>query len=123
MPQCECSLKQLNKSMDSYITKLMLQNESSEAAIAERRKKLHQLSCAIRADEDYQRLATGNIAKLEELTEALDARHKEQMKERQKQLKSLKKELSEVEMLSNEAEIACKALSSARHIERINLFL
>ncbi|XP_037781925.1 uncharacterized protein LOC119578410 isoform X2 [Penaeus monodon] len=107
MPQCEFNMKLLSKSMDSYISKLIVQNESLGAAMAEKR----------RADEDYQWLSTGNLAKLEKLTERLDVRHSEQVKEGQKQLKTLNKELSEVEMLANQAESACKALSSARHIE------
>lgn len=39
------------------------------------------------------------------------------MKERRHQLKTLNKELSEVELLANQAEIACKALSAARNNE------
>ncbi|XP_037781924.1 uncharacterized protein LOC119578410 isoform X1 [Penaeus monodon] len=117
MPQCEFNMKLLSKSMDSYISKLIVQNESLGAAMAEKRRKLHQLYCNIQADEDYQWLSTGNLAKLEKLTERLDVRHSEQVKEGQKQLKTLNKELSEVEMLANQAESACKALSSARHIE------
>ncbi|XP_027213866.2 uncharacterized protein [Penaeus vannamei] len=43
LPQCESNLKLLSKSLDGYISKLTLQNESLGVALAEKRRHNEQM--------------------------------------------------------------------------------
>ncbi|XP_042886043.1 uncharacterized protein LOC122262157 [Penaeus japonicus] len=116
MPQCESYASLLDKSTDSYTSMSAVAIESLRSTIAEKKKKLLQL-CTIWADEDYEKLAKGNTAKLEKHSETLKGRHTDHMKRLRREHRTLQKNLVVVEKLAKEAEIACKALSVVMIIE------